>query len=37
VHRDLVAYAEVLGQTSGQTVADSVGLIVPMVERFMAT
>jgi hypothetical protein len=37
VHRDLVAYAEVLGSTTGQVVADPVKLIVPMIERFMAT
>lgn len=37
VHRDLVAYAEVLGQTSGQPTAEPVKLIVPMIERFMAT
>ena len=37
VHRDLVAYAQVLGGTTGQTVSDPVKLIVPMVERFMAT
>lgn len=37
VHRDLVAYAEVLGRETGQPVADPVRLIVPMLERFMAT
>lgn len=37
VHRDLVAYAEVLGRTSGQPVAEPAKLIVPMIERFMAT
>lgn len=37
VHRDLVAYAEVLGRASGQPVADPAKLIVPMIERFMAT
>ena len=37
VHRDLVAYAEVLGRETGQAVADPVRLIVPMLERFMAT
>lgn len=37
VHRDLVAYAEVLGRTTGQTVTDPAKLIVPMIERFMAT
>jgi hypothetical protein len=37
VHRDLVAYAELLGRTTGQTVSDARKLIVPMIERFMAT
>ena len=37
VHRDLVAYAEVLGRETGLAVADPVRLIVPMLERFMAT
>jgi hypothetical protein len=37
VHRDLVAYAEVLGRASGTAVADPVKLIVPMIRRFMAT
>lgn len=37
VHRDLVAYAEVLGQTTGQPALDPAKLIVPMLERFMAT
>lgn len=37
VHRDLVAYAEMLGRTTGQAVTDPAKLIVPMIERFMAT
>jgi len=37
VHRNLVAYAETLGRTTGQAVSDPVKLIVPMIERFMAT
>jgi hypothetical protein len=37
VHRDLIAYAEVLGRTTGQSVPDPAKLIAPMVERFMAT
>lgn len=37
VHRDLVVYAEVLEGETGQPVADPVRLIVPMLERFMAT
>jgi hypothetical protein len=37
VHRDLVAYAELLGHITGQPVTAPAKLIVPMVERFMAT
>ncbi len=37
LHRDLIAYAEVLARESGQRAADPVRLIVPMLERFMAT
>jgi hypothetical protein len=37
VHRDLVAYAEVLGRETGQAVADPTKLIAPMLARFMAT
>lgn len=37
LHRDLAAYAEVLARQSGQPVADPVRLIVPMLERFIAT
>lgn len=37
LHRDLVAYAEVLARQTGQPVADPVKLIVPMLERFIAT
>jgi hypothetical protein len=37
VHRDLVAYAEVLGRTTGQSVSDPTKIIVPMIEHFMAT
>jgi hypothetical protein len=37
VHRDLVAYAEVLGRVNGQPSAEPAKLIVPMIERFMAT
>ena len=37
VHRDLVAYAEVLGRSTGQPAPDPSKLIVPMIERFMAT
>jgi hypothetical protein len=37
LHRDLVAYAEVLARETGQPAADPVKLIVPMLERFIAT
>jgi len=37
VHRDLIAYAEVLGRTTGQSPPEPAKLIPPMVERFMAT
>jgi hypothetical protein len=36
VHRDLAAYAEVLGRETGQAV-EPAKLIVPMLARFMAT
>lgn len=35
-HRDLVAYAEVLGRETGQTVEPGK-LVAPMLARFMAT
>jgi hypothetical protein len=37
LHRDLIAYAEVLSRESGQQVGDPVRLIVPMLQRFIAT
>ncbi|OAF20196.1 DUF2274 domain-containing protein [Bradyrhizobium neotropicale] len=37
VHRDLIAYAEVLSCETGQKVSDPGKLIAPMVARFMAT
>ncbi len=37
VHRTLVAYAKVLAQNSGHAAPDPAKLIVPMIERFMAT
>ena len=37
LHRDLLASAEVLARETSQPVADPVKLIVPMLERFMAT
>jgi hypothetical protein len=36
VHRDLVAYAEVLGQEQGQ-IFEPAKLIAPMLARFMST
>jgi hypothetical protein len=37
VHRDLVAYAEILSRESSQPVGDPGRLIAPMLARFMAT
>ena len=37
LHRDLAAYAELLGRQTGQPVRDPAQLIVPMLERFIAT
>ena len=37
VHRDLVAYADVLGRATGHAVSDPAKLIVPMIERFIKT
>ena len=37
LHRDLVAYATALGRQQGQSISDSTKLIVPMLERFIAT
>lgn len=37
LHRDLLAYAEFLARETGQPVSDPVKLIVPMLERFIAT
>lgn len=37
LHRDLMAYAEVLARDTGQPATDPVRLIAPMLERFMAT
>lgn len=37
LHRNLVAYAEILGRGTGQPAPDPVRLIVPMLERFIAT
>ena len=37
LHRDLVAYADQLSRESGQQVGDPTRLIVPMLQRFVAT
>ena len=37
VHRDLVAYAEALARETGKPIGAPAKLIVPMIERFMAT
>ena len=37
LHRDLVAYAAILGREGGLGVADPLRLIVPMLERFLAS
>ena len=37
LHRDLIAYAQVLGRETGQSIAEPAKLIAPMLARFMAT
>ncbi|QJR20260.1 DUF2274 domain-containing protein [Pelagibacterium halotolerans] len=37
VHRDLVAYAEIMARESGQAAPEPTKLITPMLQRFMAT
>lgn len=37
LHRDLAAYAELLGRETGNAAPDPLKLIVPMLQRFMAT
>jgi hypothetical protein len=38
VHRDLIAYAEILGRMAGEkTPPDPSKLVAPMLQRFMAT
>jgi hypothetical protein len=37
VHRDLLAYSEILAQETGQPASNPGGLIVAMISRFMAT
>jgi hypothetical protein len=36
VHRDLLAYAEILGRDNPQSILDPRKLIAPMLARFMA-
>lgn len=36
IHRDLVAYADILAQETGQPIGDPAKLIAPMLARFMA-
>ena len=37
LHRDLIAYGDILGQEAGQGPIEPKKLIVPMLERFIAT
>jgi hypothetical protein len=37
LHRDLSVYAEILARENGNAPSEPVRLIVPMLERFMAT
>lgn len=37
LHRDLSDYAELLARETGQPIGDPTRLIVPMLERFIAT
>lgn len=37
LHRDLAAYAEILGRGAGQAPIDPVRIIAPMLTRFIAT
>ncbi len=37
LHRDLAAYADILASDAGQAVGDPARLIVPMLQRFIAT
>ena len=37
VHRNLVAYAEVLGREGGNPAIEPARLVAPMLQRFMAT
>ena len=37
VHRDLVAYADVLARETGQSISDPAKLVGPMLARFTST
>ncbi|WP_299614110.1 DUF2274 domain-containing protein [uncultured Tateyamaria sp.] len=37
LHRDLIAYGEILGQDAGQGPIEPKKLVVPILERFIAT
>lgn len=37
LHRDLIAYADILSRQGGEKLADPTRLIVPMLQRFIAT
>lgn len=37
LHRDLVAYAAILGREAGHVTTNPIRLIVPMLERFIAS
>jgi hypothetical protein len=37
LHRDLLAYAEILAHQSGQPISEPTKLIAPMLARFIAT
>ncbi|UFS67244.1 DUF2274 domain-containing protein [Paracoccus denitrificans] len=37
LHRDMTLYGEILGQTAGQGAVEPARLIVPILERFIAT
>jgi hypothetical protein len=37
LHRDLIAYAEVLARETGQPTIEPAKLVAPMLERFMTT
>ncbi len=37
IHRNLVAYAELLARETGQAITDPSKLVAPMLDRFMTT